>query len=318
MNDGLIGFAHPVFRFADEFDTRGLDYPYFEARNIDELHARLADVSVLVISHLWQSNHLDKAPRLRLIQACSSGTDQFQIERLRERGIYLANARGVNAQAVGEHCFALLLSLSRRLTQAHEAQQGRLWRSPACRIADREQELSGKTLLIIGLGAVGKRIAAIACALGMRVIGVRRSRTADSDQVERTCVLDELDDVLPSADVVVLACPLTQQTTNLISRRRLSSMKPSAYLINISRGEVVDEASLAECLLEKRLAGAGLDCFSREPLTPESTLWHLDNVIITPHVAGNTQNYECRVIDMLVENLKRLNGGARPLLNQIV
>jgi phosphoglycerate dehydrogenase-like enzyme len=152
----------------------------------------------------------------------------------------------------------------------------------------------------------------------MRVIGVRRSTGEPPGGVDAVVAPDRLPEVLPGADFVALTCPLTPETEGLIGAPQLSAMKPTAYLINVARGRVVDEAAMLTALQDRRIAGAGLDCFHDEPLPPSSPLWACENVIITPHSAGETRRYETNVVDLLVDNLERLLSGNRALRNEIV
>jgi phosphoglycerate dehydrogenase-like enzyme len=159
------------------------------------------------------------------------------------------------------------------------------------------------------VGAIGEYTAKIAHALGMRVIGVRRDADSDVPGIETMYSNDELLDVLPQADVVVLTIPLTSETEGLIDEQALRVMKPSAYLINIGRGGTVDEPALIRALQEGRLAGAGLDVFAEEPLPADSPLWTMENVIITPHSAGATPHYHERAMGIFLDNLRRYVAG---------
>jgi phosphoglycerate dehydrogenase-like enzyme len=188
----------------------------------------------------------------------------------------------------------------------------------ATSIDRREDELGGKTLLIVGFGRIGQRLAKLARAFDLRVLGVRRNPSAGSEGADEIHGTDRLPGLLPRADFVALTCPLTPETQGLIGAAAFAAMKPSAYLINVARGRCVEEPALLAALAEGRIAGAGLDCFADEPLPAASPLWALDNVLITPHAAGETRRYEDNVLDLLVENLGRLWVGKLPLQNQIV
>lgn len=181
----------------------------------------------------------------------------------------------------------------------------------------REDELGGRTLVIVGLGRIGLRLAAIASAFGMRVIGVRR-RPGSEPNVERIVPPAELHAALAQADFVALTCPLTPETEGLIDAAALAAMKPSANLINVARGRVVDELALIAALEAGRIAGAGIDCVYEEPLPATSPLWAMPQVLLTPHSAGETRAYEGNVIDILLDNLGRLERGEAALQNQIV
>jgi D-2-hydroxyacid dehydrogenase (NADP+) len=273
---------------------------------------------VLVVSQMWRNELAAAAGRLRFIQSISAGVDQYDREMLRRRGIRLASAAGVTAQAVAEHAMALILALQRQLHTGRDHQTRKHWRGMISDIPSREDQLGGKTLLIIGLGRIGTRLARLAKAFDMRIVATRRDASRTEDGVDAVYRHDRLLQVLPGADIVALTCPLTPDTRNLIDGKALAALKPSAHLINVARGPVVDEDALIRALQEKRLAAAGLDVTREEPLPASSPLWTMPNVLITPHKAGETQRIEDAVIDILVENLGRLWRDETPLENEIV
>jgi phosphoglycerate dehydrogenase-like enzyme len=180
----------------------------------------------------------------------------------------------------------------------------------------REDELHGKTLLIIGLGRIGQRLAILAQAFGMKVVGVKRDHKV-LPGVARLATPAQLLEVLPEADFVALTCPLTAETEGLIGAAALAAMRRSAYLINVARGRVVDEPALIDALRRGAIAGAALDCVLEEPLPATSEIWRLPNVLVTPHSAGETRRYETRIIDLLLENIARFEAGSA-LMNEIV
>ena len=229
----------------------------------------------------------------------------------------LASARGVNARAVAEHVMGLMLALARRLPEARDNQAKRVWRGMIGDLTQREDELGGKTLLVVGLGQIGGRVAELGKAFGMRVVGLRRDAGAGGP-ADAVRPMGDLRAVLPEADYVVLSCPLTPETENLIDGAALALMKPSAHLVNVARGRVLDEAALIAALQAGRIAGAGLDVTVEEPLAAESPLWAMPQVLVTPHTAGETRRYEDNVIEILEDNLARLWAGKPELRNQIV
>jgi phosphoglycerate dehydrogenase-like enzyme len=314
-----ICFAHAAYRMAERFALRGTCIAHLEVRTADDLARRLPEADVLVISMMWKNAYAALAPRLRFIQSISAGTDQYDPALLRERGIRLASAAGTNAFAVAEHAMALMLALQRRLPEARDNQRAKHWRGMISALAEREDQLTGKTLLIVGLGRIGARLARLAKAFDMRVVAIRRDPSsgagADVDAVHGPFQLHEQ---LGRADIVALTCPLTPETTGLIDARALAAMKPGVHLINVARGRVVDEPALVAALGQGRVAAAGLDVTHDEPLPVTSPLWAMPQVLITPHSAGETRRYEDGVIDLLLENLDRLWRGDAALRNQVV
>src|SRR3984893_10296017 len=200
---------------------------------------------------------------------------------------------------------ALMLALSRRLPEARDNQAKRVWRGMIGDPDHREDELGGKTLLIVGLGQIGGRLAQLAKAFDMRVVGLRRDPAAGSGAADAVHTMSELKALLPEADFVALTCPLTKETEKLVDAEALGLMKPSAHLVNLARGRVVDEAALVEALAAHRIAGAGIDVTTEEPLAASSPLWGMEHVLITPHTAGETRRYEDNVIEILRDNLGR-------------
>ncbi len=312
-----ILFAHVAYRMQERFALRNTGIASIEVRNRDDLDARIAEADVLLCSGLWRNDLIPRAPKLRLVQSISAGVDQYDKVALAAAGIRLASAQGVNARAVAEHAMALILALARRLPEARDNQAQRVWRGMIGELARREDELGGKTLLIVGLGRIGNRLAQLARAFDMRVLATRRDPAAggDADEVHGMGALNAL---LAQADVVALTCPLTPQTERLINPATLALLKPSAALVNVARGRCVDEPALIAALEAGRLSAAALDTTVEEPLAPGSPLWAMANVVVTPHTAGETRRYEDNVLDILLENLDRLGRGETMLSNQIV
>ena len=316
--DLTICFAHVAYRMAERFALRGTGIRHFQVDSLDALTSRIGEADVVSVSMLWRNDLIARAPKLRFIQSISAGTDQYSREALKSAGIRLASAQGVNARAVAEHAMALVLALTRQLHVARDNQAKRHWRGMISDLARREDELGGKTLLIVGLGRIGSNLAGLARAFGMRVIAIKRDPAAGGAHADEVYPHGALRDMLPRADFVALTCPLTRETERLIDARALALMKRSAFLVNVARGRVVDEPALIAALAEGTIAGAGLDCAVEEPLPDESPLWTMPNVLITPHTAGETRRYEDNVIDILLENLDRLWRGETELENGIV
>jgi D-2-hydroxyacid dehydrogenase (NADP+) len=312
-----ICFAHVAYRMQERFALRNTGIASIEVRNRDELDARIAEADVVLCSGLWRNDLIPRAPKLRFVQSISAGVDQYDKAALAAAGIRLASAQGVNARAVSEHAMALILALARRLPEARDNQAQRLWRGMIGDLSRREDELGGKTLLVVGLGRIGNRLAQLAKAFGMRVLATRRDPAAggDADEVHGMGALKSL---LPQADFVALTCPLTPETERLINAETLALLKPSAALVNVARGRCVDEPALIAALDAGRLTAAALDTTVEEPLGAASPLWAMPNVFVTPHTAGETRRYEDNVLDILIENLDRLWRGETMLRNQTV
>jgi phosphoglycerate dehydrogenase-like enzyme len=300
------------------FDTLNTGIANFELRERDALDRRINEADVLVVSGMWHNGLIELGRKLRFIQSIGSGTDQFDKPALTARGIRLASAAGVNARAVSEHAMSLILAMARRLPEARDNQARQFWRGMIGDLTQREDELTGKTLLIIGLGRIGGRLAQLAKAFDMNVVGFRRDPAAGGGAADSVHTLAELHRFLPRADFVALTCPLVPETRGVIDAKALGLMQRSTFLVNVGRGPCVVESVLIEALQTGRIAGAALDCTDPEPPEGSSPLWSMPNVFITPHTGGETRKYEANVIEILMENLERLWRGETALLNQVV
>lgn len=255
--------------------------------------------------------------KLKWIHCTAAGVAQLMYPELRGSGVVVTNASGVHAVPMAEHILGMLIAMARRFPDAMRYQlQGRwaqqeIWDAPL-----RPRELRGQLLLVVGFGAVGKELARLIQPLGMRIWGVTRSGRGDAQLAERILPATELDAALSQADYVVLAAPEIPETHHLIGARQLQALKPTSYLINVARGSLVDEAALIAALERRAIAGAALDVAEREPLPPDSPLWKLDNVFLTPHVSSVSESLWDRQTDLLLENLERWFSG-RALLNQV-
>ncbi|ETX16032.1 hydroxyacid dehydrogenase [Roseivivax halodurans JCM 10272] len=314
--DLSICFAHHAYDLKATFDARETGMTSFQVSSVEDLRHRLPEADVLVCSGLWHNDMLEDAPRLRFLQSVSSGTNAYDLAAFREHGVMLASGAGANMNAVSEHAMALLLALTRRLGLARDKQARRTWGDEQSDPSRRARELPGRTLLLVGLGHIGNRIALLARAFGMRVTAVRRNAEAGRGHADEVHPFGALPELIPAADAVVLCCPLTDETANLIDADALSRFRPDAVLINVARGGCVDEPALIEALRTGTLAGAGLDVTATEPLPGNSPLWDMENVILTPHTAGETAAFEGNVIDILIENLSKLRAGNADLTNR--
>ncbi len=280
----------------------------------DELTPELADADALCSFRLTPEQ-IAQAPRLRWLQTMSAGVEHVLTPELVDRGIALTNASGVHAINIGEHLLAMMLAFARGLPGLVRAQGRREWRGQDRR--DQVFELHGQTLLLVGLGDIALALAERVSGLGMRVVGARRrADQPPPPHVDEVVGLDHLGDAVSRADHVAICLPLTDATRGLFDARLLGRMRPTAYLYNIGRGAIVDQAALIAALEEGRLAGAGLDVTDPEPLPAESALWGMDNVLITSHTSGATPHYWERAVPILADNIARFQDG-RPLLNRV-
>lgn len=313
-----VCFAHVAYQFANAFARRESDIAHFQCWSLEDFMERAGEADVIITSGFWRNELLESAKKIKFVQSASAGVDQYDKLKFAENSVRLASAQGVNERAVSQHAMALILSLARQLHTGRDNQRSSEWRGMISDPALREDELGGKTMLIAGMGRIGSRLANLARAFGIYVIATKRDPGTGGEAADEVHAQSELLDLLPKADIVVLTCPLTPETENMIDAAALSAMKPSAHLINVARGPVVDELALIDALEQGGISAAGLDCTAEEPLPASSRLWGMENVIITPHTAGETRRYEDNVIDLLMENLDRLWRGENALKNQIV
>ncbi len=240
-------------------------------------------------------------PSLKWIQSSSAGMDGHLYPALRDSGVLLTNAAGLYGSHVADQGFALLLSLTRGIHHFVRNQDQKIWGGSKSSMI----EIGGFTIGIVGMGGIGQYMANRAKGFDMYVISVDAYRKDKPDVVDELMPIEQLPDLMHRSDVVMIACPLTDETRSLINAENLSQMKPTAYLINVARGPIVDELALIDVLQRGKIAGAGLDVTEIEPLSQESPLWELDNVIITPHAAGGSQHRPRRTVEFFCQNLRR-------------
>ena len=245
------------------------------------------------------------------VQALSAGVDSYPQERLAARGIALTNASGVHAEPIGEQVLGAMLAFERGFLDAMEQKERRSWE----RIEG--GELRGKTLGIVGVGAIGGRVAELGSAFGMEVLGTKRDPDTAPAAVDDCFGADEYTTVCRRADHLVLACPLTEETRGLIGAEELRLLGGDGVLVNVARGAVVEEDALVRALQYGRIRGAALDVFETEPLPADSPLWRLSNVLLTPHMAGSTPKKAERWAEIIGENYRRFADG-ESLVNRVV
>ena len=313
-----ICFAHAAYQMKDRFELRKTGIRNFQVRAYDDLVKRVGEADVVVVSGMWKNDVIPHAGKLKFIQSISSGMDQYSKEQLGAKGVRLASAAGVNARAVAEHAIALILAIFRRLPEARDNQHKKMWRGMIGDLTQREDELGGKTLLIVGMGRIGSHLARLAKAFDMKVVGIRRDPAQGANGADSIHGMGDLVKLVPQADFVALACALTPETTGLMSAAAFAAMKQSAVFVNVARGKVADEAALIKTMQGNRIWAAAIDVTVDEPLPEASPLWSMPNVFITPHTGGETRAYEDNVIDILIENLDRLWRGDKTLRNQVL
>jgi D-2-hydroxyacid dehydrogenase (NADP+) len=238
---------------------------------------------------------------LHWVHIHAAGVDRPVYQKLLARGVQVTPSTGTNAKEVAQSALGGLLALARKFPQFAQAQRRHVW-APTFGV-DLPRQLAGQTVLIVGWGAIGQQLAKYLSMLELNIVVVRHKVLSKAEEYE-TVDYKSINAVLPRANWVVLCCPLTDATRHLISSEQLSLMPRHSHLINVSRGEVIDEPMLENALLQGRIAGAFLDVFAYEPLSPSSRLWDIDNVIITPHNAGFSDANGERVDDIFLQQLE--------------
>ncbi|HOT91754.1 MAG TPA: D-2-hydroxyacid dehydrogenase [Anaerolineae bacterium] len=256
------------------------------------------------------------AKQLRWVQSPSSGVNNYlAIPELVMSDVILTSAVGTHSACLADSVFGMILAFTRCIKDAVLKQQKHEWAFGELR--PKMLELTGSTLGIIGFGSVGRAVAKRAVAFGMHVIAVDVQPLSKPDTVEALWGLERLHELLNLSDYVVVTVPYTSQTDGMIGATEIAQMKPGALLVGISRGRIIDEAALIAALKRGHLRGAALDVFAQEPLPPDSELWDMPNVLITPHAAGGTQFEAQYILDIFCENLERFRRGDFPLRNQV-
>jgi len=281
-------------------------------RDLDEIQSLLPDVEIAVggVPH----HLIPRATSLRWLQQWGAGADWLlRTPEAVQHEFVLTSASGVHAIPISEQIIGYLLAFARGLHRSICAQVKHQWHRETKQSLF---ELANKTMVLVGVGAIGARTAEIAVALGMRVLGVRREPQTELPNIEAMYGPNQLLEILPLADFVVLTIPLTEETKGMIGERELRAMKSTAYIVNIGRGATIDQDALIQALQDGWIAGAGLDVFTPEPLPQDSPLWEMENVIITGHYAGMTPEYDNRALEILLENLSRYRAG-QELINVV-
>jgi phosphoglycerate dehydrogenase-like enzyme len=280
------------------------------AENEQQLAAEAADAEAILGA--ITPKLLAAGKQLKWVQVYTAGVERYLTPELRASPVVLTNCKIIQGPNIADHAMALLLALTRNLNRTWAAQAREEWTRGDYRFV----ELPGKTAVIIGLGGIGMQIAQRASAFGMRVIGVDPKDISYTSLVAKVVPPDRLNTVLPEADVVFVSAPLTPQSQGMMGPRQFDLMKKGAYFIAVSRGKLYNTEALVKALDSRQLAGAGLDVTDPEPLPKGHPLWKFPNVLITPHVAGQSDRVQERRMALLKENLQRFAAG-EPLLNMV-
>ena len=289
-----------------------------EARLADDVCARidLAYFSEDVFPEFSRQffSALRKAPGLKWLHVFNAGVDHPIYAEMLARGVRLTTSSGSTAEPIAQTAITGLLMLARNFPRWLEGQRKHVW--DPMRVPDVPRDLKGQTVLVLGLGKIGNEIARLAQALGLHVVGLRRSGKQSGDHVDELHPPAALNDLLPRADWLIVACPLTAETRGMIDAGLIAKLPRGARIVNIARGEIVDEAALVAALGRGHLAGAYLDVFQKEPLLPASPLWDMPNVLISPHNSAAASGNTRRVNEIFFDNLGRWGRGAA-LVNEV-
>ncbi len=317
-NDLIVISSYPFSPASQDLVRQAAQTEVACITRTEEFLSRLKEAEI--VCSLWLPDNWRKlAPHLRWIQCVGAGVDGLRSTGVLDvdSGVIVTTAAGIHATTISEYVFCSMLMFNRSWPQMVHLQDRHTWPLSTNWYHAGGRELVGQTLGIIGLGNIGRRVAQLAKAFGMHILATRFSahhgeHDPDVDQLYPNQQLHEL---LKRSDYVVISVPLTPQTEKLIGADELRAMQPHAYLVNVARGQVIDEAALVRALTEKWIAGAGLDVVEQEPLPADSPLYSLPNVILTPHIAGVTVHYDRRLAVLFADNLHRYRTG-QPLRNR--
>ena len=275
------------------------------------LEQLFAEADVILAARRMPPDLAARAPRLKWVQMPLAGLDGTGVDQLpAQSGIRISTATGINALPVAEYAMMAIMMLVKDAKRLIHSNEARSW--------DRYDlgQLRGKALAIVGFGTVGREVARLAEPFGMKLLAVKRKVDPAEHLPPWVLPAAKLDEVLGQADIVTLCVPATPATRGMIGERQLALMRHGAMLVNVARGDVIDDVALVQALEDGRLAGAALDVFAQEPLTPESPYWTLPNVLVTGHVAGLFEGYDGAVVDLFIANLGRYLAG-EPLVNEV-
>ncbi len=319
----------PAQRTMLERSLKGLDLIDRACRSNEDVYALTSGGCDAILGFRMPEDLTQHTPGLRWVQLLSAGADHAFGWMRKNPGIPLTTSSGIHATPIAEYTIASMLAYSHRLHSAIRAQLRHEWNRRGG-FMDSVDELRGKTLGVIGYGSIGRETARLAEALGMTVLALKRNPDDRRDagwcpagigdpegKIPRKFFgPDQCGEILHESDFVTVTLPLTDATRKFVGAKEIAAMRPGAYIVNIGRGEVIDEAALTEALRNEKIGGAGLDVFEKEPLDSSSPLWDMENVILTPHMSGANRGYMDKACELFAENLRRFSTG-QPLLNVV-
>jgi phosphoglycerate dehydrogenase-like enzyme len=313
----MIHHRFELWEAPDWFDQKlRQDFPDLEIVRLSAQDGNEEEFDDAEIIFTWslKPEQLQRAAKLRWIHSPAAAVNQLMFPELVQSDVIVTNGRDVHGVVVAEQVMAMIFALARNLPRAMRLQAQHVWgQEHMWNEVPRPREVAGATLGLVGVGAIGREVAKRAAAMGMRVIATREDiRKEKPPNVDKVFAANDLSRLLAESDYVVLAAPVTAATQKLMDKKSFNDMKPEACLINVARGWLVDEAALAEALRSKKIGGAALDVFEKEPLPPDSPLWDLDNLLITPHTGGITEKAWERQYAFFADNLRNFMNG-RPL-----
>ena len=317
----LVGVISPVAAWSipracvEELRRNFPRHTFLEAWDRETLRRLLPDADV-AFTPFVDRDLFGSLARLRWVQSPAVGVGTLLYSEMIASAVVITNARGIRARAMAEHVLGVTIALARQLPAVLRFQVAHHWGQDVLEGSGRIRTLNGLRMGIVGLGSIGLEVARLAAPFGLRISAIRRRAGPAPEGVEEVLPPDRLHDVLARSDVVVLAAPLTGATHCLIGRGEVAVMKPGAWLVNIGRGRLVDDAAIVEALQTGHLGGAALDVFTHEPLDSGSPYWDLPNVIVTPHISGALEDYWVPLVALFSENLRRFEAG-QPLLNVV-
>jgi len=305
----VIFSTHSLHPLAVQTLGEAGDLVVASALDADTLRREAKEAAAVIVRAPLPPSLFEEAPHLRCAVRHGAGLDMIPIEAATKAGVLVANVPGLNARSVAEHVFFVTMALLRRFRTMDRDLRQAGWLAGRAH-AEQTNELAGRKLGIVGFGAVGRQVAAIGrSGFGLDVLVNNRSGKGDFDGVGYA----DLDTLVAESDIVVLCCPLTPETVGLIDERRIGAMKPGAILVNVARGPVVEEAALVSALAEGRIAGAALDVFAEQPLPANHPFFSFDNVVITPHMAGITEESMARMGVGAAREVLRVLSGELPV-----